>query len=185
MTKTLRLAGKQKACNIVRMSDEPRTIPSRWRIAWTAFFGVGCMLLVDLWLVSYWYHVSIRAWPAPRCLVGCQAFRGWLSWQVDVFRLGDPVLAAPHSRFIVLTPPSNLMPVILPEPKWNWRAQSRPTQRSLAITMPFRFLVPITIIFLCLPWLNAPKRFSLRTLLIAITLVGLLLGILAYMISAA
>jgi hypothetical protein len=45
-----------------------------------------------------------------------------------------------------------------------------------AVAIPFWFLVPLTGMLAAVPWVRIPWRFSLRTLLIAITLIAFALG---------
>jgi hypothetical protein len=65
-----------------------------------------------------------------------------------------------------------------PRPGWLWEYRSLPTQSSLKIVVPFWLPVlatGATGAAACVPWIR--WRFSLRTLLIATTLVAVALGV--------
>jgi hypothetical protein len=48
------------------------------------------------------------------------------------------------------------------------------------VSAPYWFLLPLTTALTVAPWIRWTKRFSLRTLLIATTLVGLVLGLVVW-----
>jgi hypothetical protein len=48
---------------------------------------------------------------------------------------------------------------------------------SSSLLVPFWFLVSAAALFAAVPWIEWPKRFTLRTLLIAMTLVAVVLGL--------
>ena len=67
-------------------------------------------------------------------------------------------------------------PEIYPKPGWAWHNYSEPAQKYyLYLQVPFWFLIGIAISIGATLWL--PWRFSLRTMLIGMTLSAVLLGI--------
>ena len=60
----------------------------------------------------------------------------------------------------------------------GFRWQYKPT--SLAVTAPYRVLVLFPIAMGFLPWISWSRQFTIRTLLIATTLIAVVLGLAAY-----
>jgi hypothetical protein len=134
------------------------------RITWTAGCAVVCLLLIVLWVRSYtkWDQAWIGGFGAHRIgsLRGCIEFYSSQSipfarpgsWGVNVGSADTHFFttwgfALPHTAF-------NDIRIIFP----HWL----PIALSLALAVA--------------PWLKESWRFSLRTLLIAVTLLAVLLG---------
>ena len=149
------------------------------RIAWSVASGIMCLLLMALWVRSYWRFDSLAYRP----------------YQDVMFRLlsDDGVIrfyngSNPHS--------TNYVPIMGDPPAIGWTFDSRPNDlRSIRDAtllkkifrgfwrpneadwhIPYWCCVILVAPAVAIPWL----RFSLRTLLIAVTLVAVVLGLAVY-----
>jgi hypothetical protein len=137
------------------------------RIAWSVGCGVVCLLTIALWVRSYWYwdgivftgysmHLGIdsdRGRVLPYYQSNPRASYGWLYYSNDIERA---VPQDTHKTFSYVRYPGYFSTCI---PNWFIAAVA-----ATLATTPW---------LTCLPWSN---RFSLRTLLIVITLAALALG---------
>jgi hypothetical protein len=145
------------------------------RIAWSVWWGVASMLLCVLWVRSYWRWESVQwGWGTPvHQSVNCFSQNGIVKFAYTDIR-GTPEMQ--------LT-------------KWGVRAY--PVEGAILIStirhqflgfgyfddrptyfVPYWFLASLAGILSILPW--AAYRFSLRTLLIATTLVAVALGLIVW-----
>jgi hypothetical protein len=145
------------------------------RIAWSVGWGIVVMLLIALWVRSYWWeeiilaHFSNRGFQASHVLGQLRLSSVYLpgssfSWPVmqtpvtvDTFRL-DPV----HAHDL---------------PSWvgfDWKV----TKIGWRVCLPYWFVLIATATGASAPWIG--WRFSLRTLLIATTLVAVGLGLIVW-----
>ena len=143
------------------------------RIAWSVAWGIGCLLLIALWVRSYhnpdvgpffshtWRDV---AWGSQPGLVAFYTpamptdayYRALLG--LDVTGASPPI---PRSRQF------QLLGIHLIWSSWsNWR-----------LWVPFWFLTLLPGALAGAPWIKWFRRFSLRTLLISMTLVAVGLGL--------
>src|SRR5262245_58555611 len=150
------------------------------RIAWSLAWGLLAVLLCVLWVRSYWWNEALQLAAFRHVLIvesvaGQMTFDAhrildlsdWLAsdrWQREVHawhynsqrrRFSDDVYHFNQERgvSIVLTP------------DFDWSAQ--------VISLPIWLFVVLASISAVSPWLrHIPYRFSLRTLLIATTLVA-------------
>jgi hypothetical protein len=139
------------------------------RIAWSVMWGAAAVLLVVLWVWSYWQggEVTYRneSITEGNAEVGLQSVRGRLLfyWDTDhnpPFRIGWF-----RQTFVAEEPP---MPVFV----WHNSPNSK------YIEVPYWFGVAILAAISALPLTNRFRfGFSLRTLLIGTTLVAILLGV--------
>ena len=149
------------------------------RIAWSAVCGILCLLLIALWVRSYWWSTTIRVWWPHSVRVQADFEDGglavWASWFDTTQRpLHTSKVWPGHGvRF----------------KRWKNRGLYGSVQRN---GIKFR-RTPVRwdLIFMIPQWLPAmlcaligaaawlKPRFSLRTLLIATTLVAVVLGLVA------
>jgi len=139
------------------------------RIAWSVFWGVACVLLIVLWVRSYQWEESASG-PLPGASgfildsipsrLEIQLWDGHLSW--EVIRYSQESLKARHIERS-------------PFRGTGFGFYSRP--HYCIIHIPYWFLSISTAILTAVPWLRYSKRFRLRTLLIATTLVAVVLGL--------
>ena len=137
------------------------------RIAFSAVCGVLCLLLIVLWVRSYW-HVDVLQKPSTSRLFIISSSKGRLAYFEN--------RASPQSTM----PPEEIAPII---DNFILRAAKLilgfGRVRGLRIPplwfAPYWFPVLISGVLATVPWLR--WRFSLRTLLIATTLVAVVLGV--------
>jgi hypothetical protein len=146
------------------------------RIAWSVMWGVLCLLLIVLWMRSHFRsdHLIIP-WQTTH-IFSADSFRGKMflsvyagntaySWEVGK-AIGDRVF------------PSGGVDYDSPVRAWTWVVMSGGID---AYILPHWFPVFIFATLAAAPWL--PGRFSLRTLLIATTLVAIALGVIMFSIQ--
>jgi hypothetical protein len=131
------------------------------RVAWSVAWGVVAVLLVVLWVRSYWWMDVVR-----RVGSGSSAeFRSnggsiFIFYETPLYWLPSP----PRGSKWEFTS-------YLASPRWH---------RVLAAESSIRFPCGLTVLLAGLlatvPWIRWSRRFSLRTLLIAITLAAIGLG---------
>jgi hypothetical protein len=146
------------------------------RIAWSVGCGIACVLLIVLWVRSYWRTDSMTLWKAsPSRFAYIQSVAGRLNFCKDVMSPGEP-------RFQTLPLDESSTGFI--------RALRRCENRfgfgeisdwSLsAVIVPYWFLVLASMAITAAPWITLIRfRFSLRTMLIATTLIAVVLGLIA------
>jgi hypothetical protein len=132
------------------------------RIAWSVFWGLACVLLIALWVRSYsWYDFTQSG--------GITSANGKL-------HLGRTVTITRYADYS----PS---PQQLIENRFGMLSITSAGVTAVpsggGITIPYWLLQVPVLVLAAAPW----KRFSVRTLLIAITLVAVVLGIATYVAS--
>ena len=157
--------------------------PTRFRklrIAWAVVCAIACVLLCALWVRSYWWMDGVGGdyrgrftsigsdsgtinYLSTRALVGLVGIGpGFHSFPVTAKSGSEEESSDDESdtayRFLGF--------------EWNWFAD------GVIASVPFWFAVLIAAIFAAVPWLR--WRFSLRTLLIATTLVAVMLGLIVW-----
>jgi hypothetical protein len=149
------------------------------RIALTAICLTACVLLVALWVRSYWR--GDRLYLFYKWSVTLQSFRGSQHFAV----YARPWSNIKHSK-------------TQPDPRriWHWKLTSRPMPNGdfaepgfdwLGDDDGFELFAPhwcSVVVFAAIaaaPWIRWSRRFSLRTLLIVTTLVAVGLGMVVYL----
>ena len=154
--------------------DRPRLIRGL-RIAWSVWWGILCVLLVVLWVRSYWWYdyggsgianmsgllfesangvtVVLFLPPITESLSWQRWFLGRCRAQIPLRVTGyDEECAADGFRLRIY-------------PRWGFRA-----------AVPHWSLAIVSATVAAIPWIHLSKRFSLRTLLVATTLIAVVLG---------
>jgi len=151
------------------------------RIAWSVAWGIACLLLIALWVRSYWWIEQINV-PVP----GIRVI--WLG------SMPGSAKVAPYPTWITSHNPTRTTSY--------WTRHSTPAAEWLALggghrsriwgyfeihrygaVIPYWFLLPIAASLATVPWMrHLTCRFSLRTLLIATTVVAVVLGWIVYAI---
>ena len=155
-------------CHVNRMRHSLRYL----RIAFSATCLIACVLLIALWMRSYWWMDRIEGMTLQGAKVTqifkCSSLRGQIT-----------VVAVPTLRSI-----------------WSanlWRQRPFPAERcegepygvlgfysdEIHRSVPHWFPFTVVAILSVAPWIR--WRFSLRTLLIATTLVGVILGFVVWL----
>lgn len=148
------------------------------RIAWSIVCGIACVLLIVLWVRSYWYHEGVCYFRGAHD-IGVESIRG----QLLPFFLQDE---GTSYRWYVFSGPD-----MGPDPRhlsFNEypHALSFPIRSFAWYQSPYYLSVPIphwlvAVLFAGLgsaPWIRA--RFGLRTLLIATTRAAMVSGLAVY-----
>jgi hypothetical protein len=140
------------------------------RIAWSVGCGIVAVLLCMLWVRSYWRVDAVVYKNLANFVTGVASIRGcvWL----------QHLQLAPGQQFASgQEPPAGWLFVSRhsgPSIRWSW------SQSNTSIGVPIFLLVAVSAALVSAPWLPF-KRFSLRTLLIATTLVAVVLGLIVWL----
>jgi hypothetical protein len=160
--------------------DRPRIL-RLLRIAFSAVCGIVCLLLIALWLRSYWrvyslYEQHYDAPSAPTTYV-----RSWVELQkgnVVISKGFKDAPMRPRSGTFQWDIVSQAQSYVRPEgvPFWGFEYSSNNERMNLAV--PCWIPVLLLALVAATPWLSwLTWRFSLRTLLIATTFVAVVLGL--------
>jgi hypothetical protein len=151
--------------------NRPRLIRGL-RIAWTVGCGILCVLLVVLWMRSYWYsdHLArVRNGDMYGIESACGSIRPFFTRRV----------AAPsYIEWLLLTEPLADTNRAFEHPIFGWDAGDYPDyfMAYLPHWLPAMLLAAVAAI----PWVRWSRRFSVRTLLIATTLIAIVLGLVVW-----
>ena len=146
------------------------------RIAVSAVWGILCVLLICLWVRSYWKCDIVSRVNNSGRLTTIGSNSGYvylIRMQFPKFRgqpNGGPGWgSSPHGWRIGGGREATNIPAV-----YKWKSTPMQTQ----ITVPYRYFVPLLAVFAALPWLR--WKFSLRTLLIATTAIAVVLGLVVW-----
>ena len=129
------------------------------------------MLLVVVWMRSYWQADSVRIWQGPNGRT-CRLtiFDGHLEYNNTETSIGNGL----EWRFAIHPDQAPIM-----REGNNWGLTIRPRQ----IVVPLWLLSVLATCCAVFPSVSWSRRFSLRTLLLAITLVAVVLGFARWAVS--
>jgi hypothetical protein len=160
------------------------------RITFSAACGIACLMLIVLWARSYWWFDQFIQRISTTDYVAYTSFQGQFSfgasndpmlqrvfkqrWTRRGFRMSewDAALQGPVAFFPASPRPHDGKIIHWP------RYSSQPFRGPGAYTetiVPYWLPCLLVATFAAWPWFKWPKRFSLRTLLIAMTLVAVVL----------
>jgi hypothetical protein len=127
------------------------------RIAWSVAWGIACPLLLALWVWSYHHldSVVLKHWPGKVTTLESVFGKVYVGFYEGTTFLH--ISSAPITR--------------------NQFFDSG----TSAIIVPHSYLALGCLVVAVIPWVPLIKRFSLRTLLIAITLIAVGLGTVAWL----
>src|SRR5262245_18068408 len=151
--------------------DRPRLIRGL-RIAWSVWWGILCVLLIGLWMRSY-YVGDVVLWSVTKW----SGFQ-FTSMEGELTGRRCSLDGAGHQGSMNF-------------PNWLWQTTRDgmfgPTEhgfdfrRWFYIALPYWSPVVISAAFVAAPWLvGRGHRFTLRTLLIATTLIAVVLGLVVW-----
>ena len=150
--------------------EQPRRRFRKLRIAWSTICGSATVLLIVLWVRSYAWVEGVTAPIAANQALQFGSLPG-------VFAVG---LRNVQEAFIVSQRPADEWQSHHKGPSQLWGGRML-TQSTKAVYLPFWLLVLLSASFAVVPWIRQiSRRFSLRTLLIATTLVAVVLGAIVY-----
>jgi hypothetical protein len=147
------------------------------RIAFSTTCGIVCLLLIALWVRS-WSRLDRFDAPIGRLLPGS-------------------TIAVASVRGVLMVGIQQKLHAAYPDPRLAWRVSSGPidqaaiehlkpgsfgfkvirSKRENGIQLPYWFVAAVPATCAAMPWIRWSRRFSLRTLLIAATLVAVSLGL--------
>jgi hypothetical protein len=134
------------------------------RIAWSVGWGMVAVLLCVLWVRSYWRSDVIEGPLSRTTRVSAESRYGGLSLGYSRGNFGE-WYAQSYS------------------PAYGWTNEqiqfgARPPH--LFVRLPYVLIISVMAMVATLPWITLSKRFSLRTLLIATTLIAVVLAVWAW-----
>jgi hypothetical protein len=146
------------------------------RIAWSVVCGVLCLLMLAWWVRSWWWQDHCGYAFADYKRLGCISVNGlfrvdWgedpfadfgeAGWFVDSHEIrdwySDDEVPTPHVRLYA---------------DWDY----------LIVEVPHWVVIVLLAVTGTLPWWRCSRQFSLRTLLIAATVVAVILGLVVTML---
>ena len=140
------------------------------KIAWTAFWCVATLLLAVLWVRSYWHGDGIETQRLHKRWLIALAGGGFsIGWGESTYGSDDRAWGYIHEQ------PHDSH---LPPSFFGFRCELVPGNSS--VVGPYWFPIAITAALAAVPWLPRSARFSLRSLLIATTLVAVALGLIVW-----
>jgi hypothetical protein len=151
------------------------------RIAWSVVWGVVAVLLVVLWVRSYW-RTDTCAFPIGVSVQIISSSRGELG--IGSLTSPSPPGTFPWNVTSDKADGKRLWAGMKDSPPLSWFGiryqQFSPAMTLFAVT--YWLPVLITVIFAYAPWIRQHRwRFTLRTLLIATTLAAIFLGLIVYL----
>jgi hypothetical protein len=152
------------------------------RIVWSVACGIACVLLMLLWVRSYWYgdYINYVSSPSGR-INSVSSTYGTLRISFDKESFRHPGQVGGWHVFFSQwldepdTPEKeNAQIRKLNSPQLHW--VNRPTR--LLVKVPHSLVAVLAAVAGAIPWW--PKRFSLRALLITTMLVAVVMGLIVY-----
>jgi len=136
------------------MDTKPPTRFRKLRIAWSVIWGIACKLFIALWVRSYGRDdlIYIPATGSDTVIVASE------NGELGIL-LGDSPWLGWHWS-------TARLPKLRPVPLWDWIGR--------AVRFPYWSTVVICAAVASVPWL--PWRFSLRSMLIATTVLAVILS---------
>ena len=144
------------------------------RIAWSVAWGVACLLLVALWVRSYWWHDVVACGFTSKDGIRIDSTNGVLTL-AHISVNGFPGTFVEWKVTSIWSPSQGLFPIGFTEESYAGFSFEEFTD-GVSLSVPYWFLVPLFAAFGTLAYTSKLRRFSLRTLLIATTLVAAGLG---------
>jgi hypothetical protein len=143
------------------------------RIAWSVAWGLAAVLLIVLWVRSYWYldGVGLRLSTDREVTVFSTYGRLNLTAFADsragnfLYRTSHEIYSKQWQKSFPNKPEPNVTQ--------NWRCGITKSGNFVLI-LPHSFAALLILPLAALPWI---RRFTLRTLLVATTLVAVVLGL--------
>jgi hypothetical protein len=154
------------------------------RITIYAASGIICLVLIVLWVRSYWKMDLLTLPISSTRVVEIGVVKGVIMFRappLSYFRSKGWLGTASELRGLSSTPAPQSNSSKRPQPSRTWiRVESTPIGSGGQVHVPYWMLVVVSAA-LSLPLLKSkPWRFSLRTLLIGMTVVAALLGALVW-----
>jgi hypothetical protein len=153
------------------------------RIAWSVWWGILCVLLVVLWIDSYWHcrYIDTRYY---RLQIMATTLRGTLGLDVDTDQTSSGPGTGPkvYWRFVTFPAKNRDHGLVTDRLRvisflgFRWVS----TKGIYEADLPFWMISVLLVATSAVPWIHLSKRYSLRTLLIATTLIAVVLGLVVW-----
>ena len=143
------------------------------RIAWSVVCGIACVLLIALWVRSYWTY-DIVGIAGPGSEYSIHSTGGF----IGVYDMLDISGTSGPTNWRYVHRPSD--PANFRVSAWRPHYSTYPDAPSVSVEIPYWMLVLPLGLLAAIPWLR--WHFSIRTLLIATTLVAVVLGLIVWLI---
>jgi hypothetical protein len=151
------------------------------RIAVTALCLTACVLLIALWVRSYSRFDSAIVPLTSSSFVASTSSVGRVG--LDYTSVTTARMPADVDSVIwntqVLTDLE--LEYFYPAARWSWLYVNDNSGMTVRAVLPHWFPLILTFVLAAVPWIHCSRRFSLRTLLIATTLVAVALGVMIYL----
>jgi hypothetical protein len=147
--------------------DRPRIL-RLLRIAFSAACGIVCLLLIALWVRSYQRCDLISHYDGAGTNRTLGSNNGYAYFMHT--DLTGVLMSQSFQRRGWLIGDTDVTDI---PAKFGWES----TKYQTTIRVPYIYILPVIGVATGIPWLPWSKRFSLRTLLIATTLVAVVLGL--------
>ena len=151
--------------------NRPRLVRAL-QITWSVACGIACLLLCLLWVRSYWVWDNLGTAKTP---ITHEAIS--IDGRV-IYAMQGAVNKDQREWYHLSQPSAPMSPFRFPSYLGFYVEVSR---LRWVLSMPYWFLAALATTLSIFAWTNWCRRFSLRTLLIALTLVGLGLGLVAWL----
>jgi hypothetical protein len=146
------------------------------RIPFSLTCGIVCLLLILLWVRSYWWQ-DVYPWRlSDHCYLLTASGRGWIMMRFSSYKPGFDDLKKLQFESGSTTYIPQWNPDYIPEPSWSWRFAKPNWGTWIKITAQHWCLVIIASALAGTTWVNWSWRFRLRVMLVATTLLALLFG---------
>jgi hypothetical protein len=145
------------------------------RIAWSVAWGVVAVLLVAFWVRSYWFY-SAASGSIDNCFISIETQSGESMLNV-VTAYKAPLQASWRSLPVSV---AQFRPQLPKSAKGGFGFWWWPYGKGFGGKVSHLHPIAIAAMLGTLPWLHCVTRFSLRTLLIATTLVAVGLGLIVW-----
>jgi hypothetical protein len=136
------------------------------RIAWSVAWGIVAVLMIALWVRSYWWTSGVQYWGSTQ-VFSIGVVHGSFSYEQAVLPQSGAGWEIVNHRLL-----KNELP------KHPFLVRSLPT--GILVYIPGCFPVMICSVLPAIPWIRWSKRFRVGTLLIATTLVAVGLGLVVW-----
>ena len=145
------------------------------RIAFSATCLVACVLLIVLWLHTLRYQLRGATWVFNSYYITFCTLMHWMEFEASSYEMVPLRSWYPTATFQDNPCTPDQLVSASPLRRWRFLRYSGPDLSRITITVPFWFPMLMMVSRAAAPWLH--WRFSLRTLLIATTLVAVVLGL--------
>jgi hypothetical protein len=146
------------------------------RIAWSVAWGLACLLLIAAWVRSCWVE-DFCEWSSQTRNYGAHSVDGLLLFERSMF------FSVPFGFHWGELPARNWA-AFTSWPRPMAGVSVHTWDRGWTAMVSYGWVLIITGLAALSPWTSLARRFSLRTLLIATTLVAVVLGLIVWLVDS-